>query len=320
MPSGLRPLDLFRTPEFHAGVFEIQDLASQLVGLACAPKPGETWWDACAGDGGKTLHLADQMQNKGLIWATDRSARRLDTLKRRAARAKLFNYRTAAWDGGPKPPTKTKFDGVLVDAPCSGVGTWQRNPHARWTTTPEDVRELAAAQRSLLEHVVGSLKVGGRLMYAICTLTRSETVAVAEAFTVAHPELEAWPVFGNVAGVGDPGPGSATPATRAPTTLTLWPQDLNATGCFWRRGGGSNELPDHSSSRSIRTHPAVNYPPFVSHLYASGIQISSRALIAAICFRVLIKSECRVTEVLPFVKSPVLIDRMRWNLAGRNRF
>jgi 16S rRNA (cytosine967-C5)-methyltransferase len=213
--------DLFRTPQFNAGDFEIQDLASQLVGHAAAPKPGETWWDACAGEGGKTLHLADLMMNKGLVWSTDRNARRLDTLKRRTARAKLFNYRTALWDGTAKLPTKTKFDGILLDAPCSGVGTWQRNPHARWTTTPDDVRDLAVIQRNLLEHVAGSLKPDGRLIYSVCTLTRSETTAVADAFTAAHPELEPWPLFGGT----EP-------------RVTLWPHELNANGMFiaaWKR-------------------------------------------------------------------------------------
>ena len=142
--------DLFRTPEFHAGEFELQDIASQAVGLACAPAPGQTWWDACAGEGGKTLHLADLMQNKGVVWASDRHTGRLETLKRRAARAKLFNYRTVVWDGSARLPTKTKFDGILVDAPCSGVGTWQRNPQARWTTTPEDVEALATALEEAL--------------------------------------------------------------------------------------------------------------------------------------------------------------------------
>jgi 16S rRNA (cytosine967-C5)-methyltransferase len=69
-----------------------------------------------------------------LIWASDRAVWRLSNLKRRAARAGVFNYRAVVWDGGPRPPTKTEFDGVLVDAPCSGIGTWQRNPHARWTS------------------------------------------------------------------------------------------------------------------------------------------------------------------------------------------
>jgi 16S rRNA (cytosine967-C5)-methyltransferase len=201
--------DLFLTPAFHAGAFEIQDLASQLVGVTAAPQPRQTWWDACAGEGGKTLHLADLMDNKGLIWATDRNPRRLETLKRRAARAHLFNFRTALWEGGPKLPTKTKFDGILVDAPCSGVGTWQRNPHARWTTTLDDVHELAATQLALLNHVAPSLKSGGRLIYAACTLTRSETTAVADAFTSAH----------------------AADFERV-STQTLWPQDLNANGMF----------------------------------------------------------------------------------------
>ncbi|MBL9215548.1 MAG: RsmB/NOP family class I SAM-dependent RNA methyltransferase [Opitutaceae bacterium] len=224
--------DLFLTPEFRSGLFEIQDLASQLVGLAAAPRPGETWWDACAGEGGKTLHLSDLMANQGLIWASDRSVRRLAHLKERAARAQAFNFRAAAWDGGPRLPTKTKFDGILVDAPCSGIGTWQRNPHARWTTQPLDIRELAAVQARLLGHVAGSLKPGGRLVYAVCTLTRAETAAVAAALASSHPELEPAPVILP--------PGGAAPASGLPPPVaaTLWPQDLDANGMFiatWRR-------------------------------------------------------------------------------------
>jgi len=213
--------DLFLTPEFHAGAFEIQDLASQLVGLAAAPQPKQTWWDACAGEGGKTLHLADLMANKGLIWSTDRNARRLETLKRRTARAHIFNFRTASWDGGPRLPNRTKFDGILIDAPCSGVGTWQRNPHARWTTTLEHVRELATLQLSLLNHAAAALKPGGKLIYAVCTLTRSETTAVASTFAAEHAEFEAAPLF-----------GSST------SQLLLWPHELNANGMFiaaWRK-------------------------------------------------------------------------------------
>ncbi len=218
--------DLFKTEQFKTGEFEIQDLASQLVGHAAAPVPGETWWDACAGEGGKTLHLADLMQNKGVVWATDRNEKRIDTLKRRAARAKLFNFRTEFWDGGSRLPTKVKFDGILLDAPCSGVGTWQRNPHARWTTTPDDVRELAATQLALLNNVAGSLKPKGRLIYAVCTLTRSETTAVADAFAAAHPELEPLPL------------AIAKPGSPDPSRVTLWPQEINANGMFiagWRK-------------------------------------------------------------------------------------
>jgi 16S rRNA (cytosine967-C5)-methyltransferase len=247
------PRDLFLTEEFREGRFEIQDLASQLVGLACAPQPGETWWDAFSGEGGKTLHLADLMQNKGLIWASDRSVRRLQTLKKRAARAQVFNYRTVFWNGGAQLPTRTRFDGILVDAPCSGVGTWQRHPHARWTVSPTDVHELAIRQRQFLDHVAGSLKPGGRLVYSVCTLTRAETSAVAAGFSAAHPEYEPAAVF-----VKNPAPQTAaenrlssppavpltsdlrplSPDLRPLSSLLLWPQTLDANGMFiavWRR-------------------------------------------------------------------------------------
>jgi 16S rRNA (cytosine967-C5)-methyltransferase len=222
--------DLFKTPEFHAGEFEIQDIASQMVGLLCNPQPGETWWDTCAGEGGKTLHLSDLMQNKGLIWASDRAEWRLTKLKRRTGRAKVFNYRSVFWDGGKKLPTKTKFDGVLVDAPCSGVGTWQRNPQARWTTTPNDVSELALIQKNLLANVAPSVKPGGKLIFSVCTLTRAETAEVVEDFNAKF------------ATDFDPMPlpqisKSQSLLTSAPTK-TIWPQDLDGNGMFiagWRR-------------------------------------------------------------------------------------
>ena len=222
--------DLFKRDEFHAGEFEIQDIASQAVGWLCAPQPGETWWDASAGEGGKTLHLSALMQNKGLIWASDRAEWRLKNLKRRAARAQVFNFRAAAWDGGAKLPTKTKFDGVLVDAPCSGVGTWQRNPHARWTATPQDVQELAAIQKRLLAHVAPAVKPGGKLIYSVCTLTRSETTDVTADFNArfaAEFEPMELPVI----------PGNQSFQTPA-ATITIWPQDLGGNGMFiagWRR-------------------------------------------------------------------------------------
>ena len=217
--------DLFRTESFRRGEFEIQDLASQRVGYACAPAPRETWWDAFAGEGGKTLHLADLMQNKGLVWASDRSIRRLEVLKKRAARAEVFNYRAVSWQGGPQLPTRTQFDGILVDAPCSGIGTWQRHPHARWTVTPADVRELAIVQQHALDHVAGSVKPGGRLVYSVCTLTRAETSEIVRSFAAAHPEFAPAPVF----------PDAGAPQE---TSAILWPHELNANGMFiaaWRK-------------------------------------------------------------------------------------
>ena len=219
--------DLFRTPEFHAGEFEVQDVSSQAVGWICAPRPGDTWWDACAGEGGKMLHLSELMENKGLIWATDRSTWRLQRLKRRAARAGVFNYRSVLWNEGPKLPTKTQFDGVLVDAPCSGMGTWQRNPHARWTTTPEDVQELATLQEQLLVRAAGAVKPGGRLVYSVCTLARSETTNVVERFEAHFPEFE--PVAG---------PNPLDPKAPPRARFSLAPQDFGGNGMFvavWKR-------------------------------------------------------------------------------------
>ena len=221
--------DLFKTPEFHAGEFEIQDIASQMVGLLCAPQPGETWWDTCAGEGGKTLHLSDLMQNKGLLWASDRAEWRLQKLKRRTGRAKVFNYRSVYWDGGAKLPTKTKFDGVLVDAPCSGIGTWQRNPQARWTTTVDDVRELSIIQRKLLTNVASSLKPGGKLIFSVCTLSRAETAEVVEAFNASQPDFEPL-IFPEIK--------LNERVVSGASSLTLWPQDLDGNGMFiagWQR-------------------------------------------------------------------------------------
>ena len=220
-------LDLYRTPEFHAGAFEIQDISSQIVGFVCNPRPGETWWDACAGEGGKTLHLSDLMNNQGLIWASDRIPWRLNKLKLRARRAGVFNYRAVVWNGGPRPPTRTMFDGVLVDAPCSGVGTWQRHPHARWTTSPEDVQELVSVQKHLLNVASSAVKPGGRLVYAVCTLTNAETSDVAKDFSARHPEFEPEPVINPI-----------LPQTPPSAELLLWPQEIGGNGMFiahWRR-------------------------------------------------------------------------------------
>lgn len=213
--------DLYRSADFQAGDFELQDINSQIVSLICAPKAGETWWDACAGEGGKMLHLSDLMQNKGLIWASDRADWRLRKLKQRAGRASAFNYRSVLWDGGAKLPTKTKFHGVLVDAPCSGVGTWQRNPHARWTTTVNDIRELAEIQSNILMHAAESLRPGGKLIYSVCTLTRNETSDVVAKFEKQFPQFQ--PLI-----ITNP----LQPGKMATNHVWLWPQETEGNGMF----------------------------------------------------------------------------------------
>jgi 16S rRNA (cytosine967-C5)-methyltransferase len=206
--------DLYRSFEFKRGEFEIQDLSSQIV------------WDACAGEGGKMLHLADLMQGKGLIWASDPAEWRLESLKRRAARAQVFNYRVKAWSNNEHLPTKTKFDGILVDAPCSAIGTWGRNPHARWTTTLKDVQELAAVQRQLLDKVSALVKPGGKLIYSVCTLARAETFEVTTFFQATHASFTAIPIE-----------NPAKPGIRS-ETVELLPQEMHANAMFvaaWKR-------------------------------------------------------------------------------------
>lgn len=223
--------DLFTTGLFHAGAFEVQDIASQAVGVWCAPRPGETWWDACAGEGGKTLHLADLLEGRGQVCASDRAEWRLARLKQRAARAGIQNYQSAPWDGGASRPFQLRFDGVLVDAPCSGVGAWQRNPHARWTATPADAREMAESQFTLLRHAAPAVKPGGRLVYAVCTMTRAETAGVAGRFSAGHAEFEPLPLRPLLDEAVKPG---------APVRMmtTVWPHELGGNGMFvaaWRR-------------------------------------------------------------------------------------
>jgi|SRR5581483_2439898 16S rRNA (cytosine967-C5)-methyltransferase len=232
--------DLFRTGEFQSGEFELQDISSQVVGLLCAPQPGETWWDACAGEGGKLLHLCDLMQGKGLVWASDRAEWRLRRLKQRAARARVFNYRSVVWAENAKLPTRTKFDGVLVDAPCSGVGTWQRNPHARWTTRAEDVKELAEVQKELLRRAAGTLKPGGKLIYSVCTLARAETTEVAELIGREFPELEGLRLPDFLRRNEGATPHVKDMSEAPGGQIWIWPQEIEGNGMFiagWRNAG-----------------------------------------------------------------------------------
>lgn len=217
-------VSLYELPAFRAGRFEVQDLASQAVGAVCAPRPRERWWDACAGFGGKTLLLASLLAGKGTVVATDVRAHKLDETRRRARRAGLFNISARAWEGKGVPAKAASFDGVLVDAPCSGTGTWRRNPDARWSTSPDDVSELAGIQARLLRTCAAGVKPGGVLVYAVCALTRPETTWVLEAFL-----LERAGEF-----VPEPVPH---PLTGEPTDGRVWirPERCDGDGMFIAR-------------------------------------------------------------------------------------
>ncbi len=211
---------LYDHPAFRAGAFEVQDLASQAVGLACAPRPGERWWDACAGHGGKSLHLAALMKGKGAVVATDVKPYKLEEARRRVRRANYQNVELRAWTGKRIPAKERSFDGVLVDAPCAGVGTWRRNPDARWRTAAEDVRELSAIQAKVLGRAAKGVKPGGRLVYAVCSLTRSETLEVVDSFVAGHRDFRLLP--------------TPHPLTNEATDgrIWVWPQVGDSDGMF----------------------------------------------------------------------------------------
>jgi 16S rRNA (cytosine967-C5)-methyltransferase len=169
--------NVFVLPEFHQGLFEVQDEASQLVAELVAPPPRGLVVDACAGAGGKTLALGALLDNRGRIVAIDRSARRLKELRRRAARAELFNVETATT--APADLCR-RADRVLVDAPCSGIGVLRRKPDIRWRVTAADLERLPREQEALVVSAMELVAPGGRLVYATCTLFADENKRVIE--------------------------------------------------------------------------------------------------------------------------------------------
>jgi len=182
----------FSLQSFKDGAFEIQDEGSQLIALACGARPGMTVVDACAGAGGKTLALAAEMRNKGTLWALDSDADRLEEARRRARRAGVDNLRTRAIPAGDEAAAQLadlrgRADLVLVDAPCSGLGTLRRKPDARWRLSPADPERFAALQRELVARFATLLKPGGRLVYATCAISRVENEGVAAAAVAALP-------------------------------------------------------------------------------------------------------------------------------------
>jgi 16S rRNA (cytosine967-C5)-methyltransferase len=179
--------DLTATPAFLRGALEVQDLGSQFVLGALDLEPGERWLDACAGAGGKTLQLAHRVRPTGAVDAHDVRAGPLRELARRADRAGLGNVRILS-----APPTD-RYDGVLVDAPCSGSGTWRRAPHLKWTTTPAELRRQSQRQARLLAELADRVRPGGRLVYATCSLARCENQDVVAAFLATRPDFREEP-------------------------------------------------------------------------------------------------------------------------------
>lgn len=177
-------------PLFKSGAIEVQDEGSQLLGYLLAPKRREMVVDFCAGAGGKTLLLGALMQNQGRLYAFDVSEKRLNALKPRLARSGLSNVhpqRIATENDIKVKRLAGKIDRVLIDAPCTGLGTLRRNPDLKWRQSPQDVAELAEKQLSILRGAAPLLRPGGRLVYATCSLLKEENESVVEAFLERTP-------------------------------------------------------------------------------------------------------------------------------------
>jgi 16S rRNA (cytosine967-C5)-methyltransferase len=206
-PTPLSPLGLildtrtnaFSLEAFRDGWFELQDEGSQLLGMLVDAPPTRVV-DACAGAGGKTLQLAVQMKNRGDLHALDVEEWRIEELRKRARRAGVHNVRTQVIPAeGPEVDAALtslvgKADRVLVDAPCSGTGTFRRKPDARYRLTPEMLEDHVARQKRLLERFSQMVKPGGRLIYGTCSVLREENEAVVEDFLAKHPDYAVRPV------------------------------------------------------------------------------------------------------------------------------
>ena len=191
-------LNAFALPSFREGLFELQDEGSQLLGMLVDAPPTRVV-DACAGAGGKTLQLAAQMKNRGELFALDIDARRLEALKLRARRAGVHNVRIRTLPTAGSEASEAladliaRADRVLVDAPCTGTGTFRRKPDARYRLTEQRLADHVAQQRDLLEQFAPLVKPGGRLVYGTCSLLREENEEVVEAFLRQHPEFSVLP-------------------------------------------------------------------------------------------------------------------------------
>jgi 16S rRNA (cytosine967-C5)-methyltransferase len=228
---------LAKVDAFTRGAIEVQDEGSQLLALLLDAHRGEMVVDFCAGAGGKTLALGAAMRNTGRLYAFDNSAHRLDGLKPRLARSGLSNVHPAAIAHERDDRVKRltgKVDRVLVDAPCSGLGTLRRNPDLKWRQSPATVLEFAKTQTAILSSAARLLKPGGRLVYATCSVLPQENEQIADAFTAANAGFE---VLGAAAVLTQLKIEGAQTLVSGPY-LRLWPHIHGTDGFFaavWQR-------------------------------------------------------------------------------------
>jgi len=238
-PLGLRIAGkpaLNKNEAFLRGDFEVQDEGSQLLAMLVDAKRGEMVVDFCAGAGGKTLALGAAMRSTGRLYAFDTSAHRLDALKPRMARSGLSNVHPAAIAHERDDRVKRlsgKLDRVLVDAPCTGLGTLRRNPDLKWRQTMAGVEEMAVKQAAILQSAARMVKSGGRLVYATCSVLPQENEAIADAFSAANPEfvpLSAGEVLSNLK--VENAPSLCSGGNNGQLYLRLWPHLHQTDGFF----------------------------------------------------------------------------------------
>ena len=213
-------------PGYSAGWWTVQDSSAQLVSHVLDPQSGQVVIDACAAPGGKTTHIAELMQDKGIIWACDRTTSRLNKLKANAERLQLRSIGICPGDSRSLPQFTNTADRVLLDAPCSGLGTLHRHADARWRQTPASVQELANLQKELLDCTATWVKPGGILVYATCTLHPLENERAVEWFLSSHPQWQIDP---------PPSDSPATPFSTSPGWLKVFPHQHQMDGFFMVR-------------------------------------------------------------------------------------
>ena len=218
--------DLRQLPGYEEGHWCVQDRSAQLIVPLLDARPGERVLDACAAPGGKATHLAECMGDRGEIWAVDRGASRLQRLERNASRLGLSAIRARTADAvqlaAAEPSWIGSFDRVLLDAPCSGLGTLARHADARWRINPGSIEELVRLQGALLQGLAPLVKPSGRLVYATCTIHPRENGALIEDFLTQHPGWRAVPL-----------PSALASRSSADPWLELWPgQSQGGDGFF----------------------------------------------------------------------------------------
>jgi 16S rRNA (cytosine967-C5)-methyltransferase len=216
-----------------------QDEGSMLVGRLVAPRPGETVVDACAGSGGKAMHLAALMDNRGRILACDIVPAKLDAVVRQAGRLGSTIVEPRLLDAARlAEAVPSGADRVLVDAPCSGLGVLRRRPEIKWRIHPEQLPVLAARQRAILSHAAAVVRPGGLLVFSVCTLEPEEGPAAVSGFLSAHAEFDPVPIAGWPPGNGDA--AVVAPAPGGPGAAFLYPHVHDTDGFFvavFRRRG-----------------------------------------------------------------------------------